>query len=169
MIIFSWNLTIFNSNRGSRRSPFLLIITMSMNLIFSSCWLLSLRKLKMNLLVSFYWIWIFSQYNNGCCLFFRCGYSTMNHAMCNPFLPIIIIFVIILLNSSIMKILLTVVLHRRLWLIIRGIVLSTSLPIMIWYFFTETICIWNYYILDNGWQMTIDWWPGTNNFNGIIF
>ena len=39
-----------------------------------------------------------------------------------------------LLNYSIMTIILTVVLYRRLWLIIQGIVLSTSFPIMIWYF-----------------------------------
>ena len=108
----------------------------------------------MKLLV-FFWIRIIFQWNNGCCFFFRCGYSTINHAMRNPLSPITTVFVISLLNYSIMKILLTVFLHHRLWSIILGIVLSTHLPIMIWSFFTGTICIWNCYIWPMGdtWQL----------------
>ena len=67
-------------------------------------------------------------------MFFRCGYSTMNHAMCYPFVLIITIFVRSLFNFSIMMIPLTVVLYHRLWLIIWGIMLSTRFPIMNWYF-----------------------------------
>ena len=63
----------------------------------------------------------------------------MNHAMCYPFVPIIIAFVRILLNYYIITIMLTVVLYHRLWLIIRVIVFSTSVPIMILSFFTEKI------------------------------
>ena len=54
-------------------------------------------------------------------------------------------------------------------LIIQGIVLFTIFLIVIWYFFNETICIWDYYILENWRHMTTDWWNGTNHFNGIIF
>ena len=103
-----------------------------MNLIFSSLWFLSLRKLNMNLFSSI--IRIFFQWNNGCCLSFRCVYSTTIYAMLYSFVHIIIIFVRILLKYSITRMLLTVVLYHRLWLIIQGIVLSTILPIMIWYF-----------------------------------
>ena len=149
--------------------PFLLTVTLAMDLIFSSCWFLFLIKLKMNLLGFLSWIRIIFQWNNGCFLFFRCGYYTMNHAMCSPFVPIIIIFWRSLLNSSIMTILLMVVVYIRLWLIIRLIVLSTIFPIIIGSLFTKTICFLNYYILDNGWHMTTYFWPGTNNSNGILF
>ena len=82
---------------------------------------------------------IIFQCNNGCCMFFRCVYSDINHAMCSPLVLIIIIFGRSLFNSSIITILLMAVVYGRFWLIIRGIVLSTRFPIMIWYFFTKTI------------------------------
>ena len=93
----------------------------------------------MDLFFSLSRIIILFQWNNGCCLFYRCGYSTTNHAMCYPFVPIIIVFLRSLLNYSIIAILLSVVLYHRLWLIIQGIVLSTTLPIIIWSFFPETV------------------------------
>ena len=73
-----------------------------------------------------------SQWNNGC--FFRYAYSSKNHVMCSPFVPSIIIFGRSLFYYSIMNILLTVIVYGRMWLIIRGIVFSTRLPIMIWCF-----------------------------------
>ena len=147
---------------------FILIVTLEMNPIFHPYVFLPQESWKWICWISS-WIRILFQWNDGCCLFFRCGYSTMNHAMWYTLLPIIIVLLIILLNYYIMMILLTVVLYRRLWLIIRLIVLSTSFPITIWYCFTEFFYIWNYYILANGWQMTTYWWPGTNNFIRILF
>ena len=111
---------------------------------------------------------ILFQRNNRCWLIFRCGYSTTNNATCYPFVPIIIILKITFLNSSIIKILLTVVLYRKMWLIIHGILLFTILPITIWFFSLKN-CIWNYHILTNGWYMTTGWQPVTNNFNDIFF
>ena len=105
--------------------PFLLIVNLAMNIIFSSHWFFFPKKFEYEYVIFFSRIIILFQWNNGCCLFFRCGNSTKNHAMWYPFVPIIIVFVIILLNSSIIAILLTVVLYLRLWLIIQGIVLST--------------------------------------------
>ena len=34
---------------------------------------------------------ILFQWTNGCCFFLRCVYSTTNHTMCYPFVPIIIV------------------------------------------------------------------------------
>ena len=98
---------------------------------------------------------IFFQWNNGCYLFFRCGYLTMNHAMCYPFVPIITFFVRSLLNSSIIMILLTVVLYRRLWLIIWGILLFTTfwslsgLFFLKWFVFRTT----TFWKMDDTWKL----------------
>ena len=77
----------------------------------------------------------------------------MNHDMCYPFVPMIIVFLRSLLNYSIMTILLKVVLYRRLWLIIQVIVLSTSLTIMIWYFSMKLFLFW----ITTFWQMGDTW------------
>ena len=115
-------------------NPFILNVTLAMNLIFSSWCFLFLRNLNMNQLeVSFLNKNIF-QWNNGCFVFFRCGYSITNHVICSPFVPIKIIFGRRLLNYSFMKTMLTVVVYGTLSLIIQGIALSMRFPIMIWYF-----------------------------------
>ena len=67
-------------------------------------------------------------------MFFRCVYYTMNHATWSPFVSIIITFWRSLLNSFFTTILLKVVFNGILWSIIRGIELSTRLPIMMWDF-----------------------------------
>ena len=92
------------------------------------------NKFEDGSLGSFSRIIILFQWNNGCCLFFRCGYITTNHDICYTFVPKIIFFVIRLLNSYIIMILLTVVLYPRLCLIIQGIMLSRIFPIVIWSF-----------------------------------
>ena len=134
-----------------------------MNLMFLILLVSFLKKFEDGSVDFYSIIIILFQWNNGCCFFFRYGYSTTNHDMCYPFDSVIIVFVRSLLNSYIITILLTVVLYCRLWLVIWGITLIIIFPIMILSFFPETICIWNYYILANR------WWPGTNNFNGILF
>ena len=93
------------------------------------------------------------QFNNLCCLFLRCIYSTMNHSMCYPFVPIIIIFVRILLNYYTMAILLTVVLYCRFFLVIEGIMLFTIFPIVIWYFSLK----WLVFVITIFWPMGDIW------------
>ena len=52
-----------------------------------------LKKVEDQSVEGFPRIRILFQWNNGCCFFFKCGYPTKNHAMCYPFVPIIIVFV----------------------------------------------------------------------------
>ena len=99
----------------------------------------------------------------------RGSYFTMNISMSHHFFPIIIISRRKLLCSSIMKILLTLVVSSRLWLIIRWIMFSTRLPINIWFPFTKAMCLWNFYIYANWWKSSTDFWPSTDNFKFFIF
>ena len=101
--------------------------------------------------------------------FSRCRHSTMNIATFTHFLPIIIISGRRLLCSSTMTIMFTLVVSSRLCLIIRWLMLSTRLPIMIWFYFTEAICLQNFYISANEWKLSTDLWPRTNNYNIFIF
>ena len=79
------------------------------------------------------------------------------------FVTIIIIFGTSLLCSSILTILSTLVVSSRLrliiwwssirlWLIIRWIVLSTIFPTTILFYYTKTVCLWNFYISANWWK-----------------
>ena len=146
--------------------PFLLIVTLAMNLIFPtvcSCYEVIWIRICWAFLS---WIIIILQWNNECFVFSRCGYSTMNHVMCPPLVPIIIIFERSLLNYSTMKIMFTMIVYGRLWLIIIWIV---WLPIMFWYFLLKWSVLGTTIFWPNGWHITTDWWPGTYNYNKIIF
>ena len=93
----------------------------------------------------------------------------MNIATFFHFFPIIISYGRSLFCFSIMKILLILVVSSRCWLIIRWIMFSTLLPIKIWSYFTETMCLWNFYISANWWNSSTYCWPTTNNCNIFIF
>ena len=145
--------------------PSLLIVTLRVT-FYGSCWFFFLRKLQKNQL-GFYFLYNNnSQWNN---IFVRCGYSTMNIDIFNRLVHIIIISERSLLCSSIMTILLTLVAIIRLGLIIRQIMFSMWLQIMIWFHFTEPMCLWNFYNNANWWKSTTDCWPITNDFNLFIF
>ena len=144
------------------------IVILKKNLIFSSRWFFSLKNWRWICWCFFSIIKIIFRWNNWYCLFFRCGYSTTKHAMCYPFVPIIIVSIRILLNSFIIMILLMVVLYPRMRLIIREI-FSLNFFLSWSGFFPVMGCIWNHYILYNRWPMTTYCWPGTNNLNVIIF
>ena len=104
----------------------------------------------------------------------------MNIAMCYHFVSIIIITVTSLLWLYIRMILLTLAvmirlclitqwISSKLWFIIRWIMLLMILKIMIWFSFTKTICVWNYYIFSNRWKTCTYFWSSTNNSNLFTF
>ena len=102
----------------------------------------------------------------------------MNNTTFLHFPPIIISFVGSLLCCSIMTILLTLVIIRRLSLIIRCIVLSkiiigwnwrfTRIPITFWFPFIKALCMWKLYTSTNCWKSSTNFRPYTYNLNLII-
>ena len=104
----------------------------------------------------------------------------MNIAMFPHFVSIINILGMRLLCYYILTILLTLVVSSRLWLIIRWIsikfwliirwiMLSTIFPIMILFYFTKMMCLWNYYIYSNFLKTCNYFWLSTDNYNIFIF
>ena len=96
------------------------------------------------------------------------------------FVSIIIIIGTSLFYCYILTILLMLVVFIRLWLIIwwigirlwrtiRWIMLSTILPIMIWFYFTKTIYLRNDYIYANCYKTCTYFWSSTNISNLFIF
>ena len=128
-----------------------------------------LKKVEYASVGFFPWIRIIFQWNNGCCLFSRCMYSTMNHAMCLSLCPYHNIFCKKLVelfyhydtvdSGSVLQVVADYTRNR--------VVLEiTNYDLL---FFTEMICFCNYYTLANEWHMKTGCRPGTNNFKGILF
>ena len=88
-------------------------------------------------------------------IFVRCRYSTINIAMFFHFFLIIIISGSSLLCYSIVEILLALVLSVRLLFIIQWSMLSMRFPIMVRFYFTEVMSLWNFYIYANWWKVLL--------------
>ena len=152
IINISWNPTWFNANRWRRRLIIFWLKTWQW-LFYASYWFLFLRNSQNNRLSFLYCIITVSQCNNGY-FFVRCSYSTMNIDIFSHFVSIMNFLRTSLLCYSILEILLKLVLSSKLWLIIWKIssrlwfiiwliMLYMRLKIMILFYFTKIMCLWD--------------------------
>ena len=130
----------------------LLIVTLEVN--FYSILLVSVIKEPAEELVGFLFIEQES-FPNGIMgiLNVMWRYFNMNIAMFSHFVPTIISSGRSLFCSSIIAILLSLVVSRRMWLIKLLIMLSVILLITLWFPFTKAMCLWRFYIYANWWKM----------------
>ena len=152
----------------------LFIDNLEVNFSNESWWFLFLSKYQKN---SFFFPFLC---NNYCPTRKWVPFLSGVYCHFSPLLPYRNFFQIILLCYHILTILLTLVastrlwliirsISSRLWLIIRWIMLYTTFLIVILFSFTKMMCLWNFYILANLWNISTDCWQSADDSNIFIF